>query len=381
MFPDISKINDLNIYDDLINGHLRPFLPENSKLCNIKNLVKEANTRTILKAIDKSNVNKLLDEMDLTIYGYRSINDINIDIVPASNGKIADVVIKPRKIYNFKDYIDIPPAPDQKSAQFLSLISDEFERIKIRSKKVLESTDCERKLSLYANKHIIKAKQIAYDARFLFSEIQNKGQFINDNPDVYILFVFNLFLIRLIIYYRKFFKPFVAPSSETEQNLRMEFFYSLPVHIKYPYLFNKFSSPSGSSFIANENDNTVYFPKSSLPQSSDSNSLDTVNKTANQNLSNSSFKKIPWNRGTNVLVDVLLSLSAKFQLKGQSPMTATNEQIQSLIINNFVDKNGNNFSEETINSYLKPAHSDKLPKDKSPKKIDLSGFFTKESDS
>ena len=133
--------------------------------------------------------------------------------------------------------------------------------------------------------------------------------------------------------------------------------------------------------LQSENDNTVYFPKSSLPQSSERNSFDSNNKKASQDLSNSSFEKIPWNRGTNVLVDVLLSLSAKFQLKGQSPMSATNEQIQSLITNNFVDKNGNDFSEETINSYLKPAHSDKLPKDKSPKKIDLSGFFTEESNS
>lgn len=375
MHLDITKTTDLNIYNELINGRLRPFLPENSKLCNIKNLVKAENTRKILKSVDKNNVSKLLDEMDLTIYGYRSLNDIHIEIISSHEGKIADVQIHPRKEYSLKETIDIPPAPDQKSAHFLSLIADEFERIKIRSNKVLESTDSERKLSLYANKHIQKAKQIAYDARFLFNQIQNKGEFINDNADVYILFVLNLFLIRLIVYYQKFFKPFVASCNETEQGLRMDFFYSLPVKFKYPFIFHNINSLSDSVSAVDEPETKDYSIKTiQNNKASDLVSLLSPCKP-NRYKSSNAIKKIQWNRGANVLVDALLSLNTNFVYQDQTPMSASTDQIRSLILNNFVDKNGKDFSEETIDTYLKPARSDKLPKSDNPKRIDFSDLF------
>jgi hypothetical protein len=376
MLSDILKNTDLQIYNELANGRLRPFLPENSKLCNIKHLVREVNTRRILKSVEKEKIDQLLNEMDLTIYGYRSLDDITLDIETKSDGKIADVTIKPKKAYSLKDYIDIPPAPDQKSAHFLSLISDEFERIKIRSNKILESIDSERKLSLYANKNIQKAKQIAHDARFLFSQLQDKGQFVNDNADVYILFVLNLFLIRTILFYRKFFKPFVGPCNESEEQMRLEFFHSIPVHRKYPYMFSHLPYLVESSSIVNESENPVYYRASTPLVNGDSTVPFSENKLSRINTNNSPFTKIHWNGQINVLVDVFISLASKYQVNGKPAITASREQIQSMILNNFTDKEGRDISEETIKTLLKPTRTDKRLKEQSPKKIDLSGFFT-----
>jgi hypothetical protein len=386
MISNFHSITGLKIYNEIINGHLRPFLPENSKLSKIKHLVREENTQTILRAVDKKKVRQLLDEMDLTIYGYRSMDDIILDIKVGPDGNIADVTIKPRKSYDLNDYIDIPPAPDQKSAFFLSLMADEFERIKIRSNKIMDNCDCDRKLSLYANKHIQKVKHIAHDARILYSKILDKEQFISDNSDIYILFVINLFLIRLIVYYRKFFKPFVSPVNESEEDLRLEFYHSLPPHKKYPYVFRHLPSTDSNIYIAHDSGDPGYQKKSypdfphvynaSTPAEHDNSSATFSEKKSHPvNQGVQDFEKYPLNCQVNVIVDHLLTLSTKSYRGGRPVLNMKPAQIADFIERNFFDDDGNDISSSTLRTLLKPYRADKRLKSGSPKRLDSSDLY------
>lgn len=387
MKPDLLHTIRLNIFNEIANGRLRPFLPENSKISKIKHLVRDENTHTVLKSVDKKNVDRLLDEMDLTIYGYRSMEDISINIETNADGKIADVTIRPRKPYDLNDYIDIPPAPDQKSVFFLNLMADEFERIKIRSNKVLESTDSLEKLSLYANKHIQKSKQIAHDARIAFSKIQDKGAFITDNSDVYILFVLNLFLIRLIVYYRKFFKPFVVPVNESEEDLRLEFYRSLAPHKKYPYIFRGMPGANCSFPIAEDSDIPEYgkkcqpvfsgFDSASTPfVNSGSTPSCPENKYSSDNGINTKPSKLQWCGQINVLVDIFYQLLYEVKEDGKPILKASSDDVANHLLNNFCDKNGSDLSKSTIKTMLQPGRSDKRPKPGSKNKIVINSFFS-----
>jgi len=372
----------LNVYNSIINGNLRPFLPENCKLSKIKNLVRDVNTVTVLKNIDKTKVDKLLNDIDLTLYGYRSMDDIVIDIQDHYDNKDADVIIKPRKPYELLDYIDIPQAPDQKCAYFLTLMADEFERIKIRSNKFLESVDSQDKLSLYANKHIQKTKQLSHDACMIFSKRREKGQFKQNDSDEYILFALNLFLIRLIVYYRKFFKPFLAPANESEEDLRLEFYRSLPPHKKYPYIFRGMPGADCNFPLAEESGIPEYVKKSHLDFSGfDSASTQSVNsgstppfsdnKPCSKENQNTLPPKLLWNGQINVLVDIFYQLLNEVK-EGDNPiLKARPDDVAKMILNNFCDKNGNDLSLTTIKTILQPGRADKRPKASNSKRIDV----------
>lgn len=379
MQNNLYKTTDLAVYDNIINGIYRPYLPENSKLCNIKSLFRLANTRTVLHSVINTDIDSLLKNIDLTSFGYQSLRDFETEIKENSIKGTFDVIIFPNKIYKLRDFIDIPQPPDRKCVYYLALIQDEHERIKLRSKKVLESTVTEKHLSFYANKNMQKAQNISYDARILLSRFIDKGLNIYHDSDAYIIFVLNLFLIRIILFYSNFFKSFISPFYQSEEQMRLEFFHSIPVHRKYPYVFSYLPASVGSDQL----DNIPDIAKKS--QNSPSQNINPMFLSQSNNMSHSLISRnstplktalppltrLQWCGQVNVLVDMLLSLSTKSYMGGHPVLNASPEQLKSFIQTVFVDKSGQQFSEATLTTLLKPA-TKKLPKNGNPKRIDLS---------
>ncbi len=84
---------------------------------------------------------------------------------------------------------------------------------------------------------------------------------------------------------------------------------------------------------------------------------------------NPTIKKLKFNGNLNQLVDIFYQLSRELFVDGKSFIDASNGEIVNMIVNNFIDKDNNEISPQTVETILKPARGDKRPK--THKRIDL----------
>jgi len=73
-------------------------------------------------------------------------------------------------------------------------------------------------------------------------------------------------------------------------------------------------------------------------------------------------KKLKFNGNVNQLVDVFYQLNRELFIDGKSYIDGTTNEIVALIVNSFLDKDGNEISPQTVETILKPSRSDKRPK-------------------
>lgn len=76
----------------------------------------------------------------------------------------------------------------------------------------------------------------------------------------------------------------------------------------------------------------------------------------------SQFNKLKFNGNVNQLVDIFYQLNRELFVDGKSYIDGTSNDIISLIVNSFIDKEGNEISPQTIETILKPSRTDKRPK-------------------
>ncbi|MCK6608382.1 MAG: hypothetical protein L6Q46_08790 [Flavobacterium sp.] len=85
------------------------------------------------------------------------------------------------------------------------------------------------------------------------------------------------------------------------------------------------------------------------------------------------IKKLKFNGNLNQLVDIFYQLSRELFVDGKSFIDASNGDIVNMIVNNFIDKDNNEISPQTVETILKPSRGDKRPK--THKRIDLDNFL------
>ena len=76
----------------------------------------------------------------------------------------------------------------------------------------------------------------------------------------------------------------------------------------------------------------------------------------------SQVAKLKFNGNVNQLVDIFYQLNRELFVDGKSYIDGSSNDIISLIVNSFVDKDGNEISPQTIETILKPSRTDKRPK-------------------
>jgi hypothetical protein len=375
---------DLHVYEEIVSGRLNPRLQENCELYVLQNLVVTANTKVICTCSKEDDPLQMIHTCDITELGYQSHEDAEIEVRDNLEMKLYELIIKPKRSYNLKDHFDIPEPPDEKSAYFLALITDEFERIKIRASKVLNSTGKKKHLSLFANKNIQRAKKIQYDVHFMLSKIHKPWSSVTDNPDVYVIFVLNIFLTRIITFYQHLFQPFMIGSHTEEQSQSVA--HEVPIHLKYPNLFQDIpSKPGGYNLMEDGSifDHQFKYQVDKLKVIAESNP-EYFKNTKNEISEKRSLQqdqaigegiRLKWHGQLNVLVDVMLQLTSGLNVNGRPPLEATPDELRLFIHKNFLDREGREISPSTLDTYLKPSRDDKRLHPDSPKRIDLSAFF------
>lgn len=108
MTENIFDRIQIKLYEEIINGRFNPVHTRFTNPDVLKNMVVEANTNKVATLNSEEELQNLLDLNDFTIYGYRTVTDYDLDIRPLNNGKL-EIFIKPVKVYELNEMIDIPP--------------------------------------------------------------------------------------------------------------------------------------------------------------------------------------------------------------------------------------------------------------------------------
>ena len=228
--------SEFDLFDSIVNGKLRPYLPEYSSENHLKKLFEQL---SVIKMdfILAPNENPL-HRIDLENFGYKGGDEFEIEITEKEGGP--KIFISPVEIKEFNELIDIdiPPPPDLKAKYFLYLIEDEYEKIIRKAKNVLIAGREKDEISFYANKNIQIAKNIAIEAHHLSKQLKSVDSCLLDSSDSYIFYILKLFLKRSIITFQRLFEPYLECSLLTEEEIRMIFYEEKPLELLLKGLVN-----------------------------------------------------------------------------------------------------------------------------------------------
>lgn len=227
------KNSEFDLYDSIVNGRLRPYLPEFSSETSIKRLIQELNL--IKKEIHIESADSIFDGLkgiDFEKLGYKDGDQIQIEIIEEKDE--GEIKISPVELNELKPLIDIdiPPPPDLKAEYFLDLIENEFEKILISAKNFLNTTNEREEISFYANKNIQIAKRIAADAHDLSKRLKSREYDLHEDSDTYIMYILKLFLKRAIADFQSLFEPFLDCRLLTEDEIRTDLYEQMPAHLR-----------------------------------------------------------------------------------------------------------------------------------------------------
>jgi uncharacterized protein (UPF0262 family) len=237
-----SSNSEFDLYDSIVNGGLRPFLPEYSSEMHIIGLIEELEKSKI--DISRESTEAIYDELkgiDFKKLGYKDGDEFQIEIIERKKGYVFE--ISPVEVKELNDLIDIdiPPPPDLKSEYFLELIEKKYEKIKNRANELIENAANKDEISFYANKNIQIAKRIAAEAHRLSKRIKPDDCDPLDSSDSYIIYILKLFLKRAIIYFQGLFEPYLDCILLTEEEIRTQLYEQTPTQKIWEELEKKYA--------------------------------------------------------------------------------------------------------------------------------------------
>jgi hypothetical protein len=263
MKKDNTKNSEFELYDSIVNGKLRPFLPDYSSETYIKKLIEESTINhlaikqhlsiklkqlyyrvfQIFRTLFNCQVNigkkiqniddyeSVLNETTNEAHYLKDGDQIQIELKEENNRK--EFLISPVEAEELNELIDIdiPPPPDLKAKYFLGVIENEFERIERAAYKILDTATEKEELSFYANKNIQAAKRIAAEAHYLSKQLKSEENDSFENSNTYIIYILKLFLKRSILYFQGLFNPFLDCPPWTEDQIRTQLYEQKPIQM------------------------------------------------------------------------------------------------------------------------------------------------------
>lgn len=344
------------LFENIIKGNFKPYSETYNNPKSLNNLFEEAQS---LKLIFNTEILMKLKENipDMREFGFKSDDHFTYTINNENKQGKWYIILIPLKRYKCCEKLCISEYDSIKTKEYTLLICDEFERIKIKAIYVLEKLENKTQLYLYATKNITKAKKLHIDALNLISNLKVE----NKTDSIYILYVLDLFIIKTIIFFQETFKHFIDNICVSENELKIELSDTV------------FASHSG--FITGN-----WNEKKSLPCTA-SISEDVISEIPTSNektffTESQTYLKHRWNGQINVLVDIFLQLTETFTIDEMPVLSMDYTELHQFLLANFTDKKGNDLSDYTIKTLLKPNRHDKKIHPDSPKRINLSEFFT-----
>src|SRR3989339_1473596 len=369
-FEVLSAV-DFVIFKQVVRGAFNPVFATKIALKSALNLVRTANTHVVCSAQTKEEILNSVTKLDLTHFGYHTANDIEISYTFNTEQKLHQAIIKPRIIYPLSEDISLPEPLDYKTKSYLNFFADEFERIKIRAEKILASTSTQKETAFIASRNLQLLRKLNHDSQVHFNYICSRSDLQATSSDLFIIYVLNLFIIRSIVFYSKFFKPFLNEKTTSEDVLRLTFKKKIPWILKHHWLF--IEHPLLYEIIT---ENNVCSPSCEInPEYQKLNSLNTLKipePLLKEVLGIIQFKNsIKLNGNTNILADAFYQMLNKNIENGLPYMDSNSAAISKLLSFFVIDKNNEPLNPNSVCTMLKPSNFKKRPHKDDEKKVNL----------
>lgn len=364
-------MNELLVFTELTSDKLKSLLSLNSPYRDVLSLVKEMNTRIIYENVPASEAHIKMKNFPFKSFGYKSPKDFKLFTTTGDKADTLNVSVTPLCCYVLEDNFTLNPAPDKRSKIILGLLADEFERIKQRAIHFLSTDVDEKQLKLYASKNRQFVKTCFHNHTAHFHDLFTIHPDYLNNPDAFIHFYLNFFLIRLRLFYEKFFEDYLGPGKKNEKQLLAELFQVNPALMVKRKNIVRHTLDDESEMTCSEKVTQSYDTDTSLALA-----YETIGKE--HNISADTLKmllnlngRFTWKDKINILGDAIYQLMQKKDAQGKPILDLSPDVMASLVSTLFVDSNGNHLSKATIRTYLQPCKADKRPKEGSKSKIVL----------
>jgi len=274
---------------------------------------------------------------------------------------IYNAVISPTRIYPLNEDILLPHPPDEKANTFIDFFADEFERIKVRAEFLMNGTFKGHAIRCIAVRHLQLLRKLFHESRINFNVVCSYSDATSRESDIFILYSLNLFIIRCIVFYQKFFKPFINEVPQDEQQLRNVFHSEIPNIPAFTWLFVH-RPPLYKSDIANVRALSVediYASPYNLKMSENLNIPLTQEKELLEFLQLKGCVKI--NCKKNVFLAEIYKMLHEKNDEGKCMITVKKKDMIKILSYFVVDEDGVPLSHNTIDTVTKPSGIKKRP--------------------
>ncbi|HBX53266.1 MAG: hypothetical protein A2275_07170 [Bacteroidetes bacterium RIFOXYA12_FULL_35_11] len=371
---EVHKTVNFSVFSQFVRGSFLPVSLADKNIKSSLQLVRSANTHIIISESTKEEVSRKISLIDLTDYGYYSTSDIDLKFIYNSETNSHQAVICPLKVYQLYEEMLLPSPADDRERFFLDFFADEFERVKIRAEKMLAAASNKEIIQINALRNIQFARKLFHDSRLLYRSISSKNSDVVHQSDIYIIYILNLFIIRAIIFYSEFFKPFLDEPLLSEEELLLELHQETPSLLKHPLLYKQ--RPLLYEFLNTCMAGTVvndviapYTQKQSKESIPVAESIPPEIKILQQLKG-----KFQLNCNSNIFLDVIFQFIRKQAENGSPWLNCDYSELTALLNYFFTDKDGNPLNPSSIRTVLKPSNFKKRPHPDDPNKFDINNF-------
>ncbi len=321
---------DVNIFKEIQKKQYDLNSTNGSSNKRIQSIIQKLHSAQIVIKGFEINKHKELGKVKIEEHGFKDQLDIKFEFKQDVFEESTTLHLTPIRTYQLEDNQKLPTAYDARAKAYLVLLSDSFERLKIKVENVISETEDNDLIELYAKKNILMAHRILEDSKITLEKQQKTGV----KSDVSLTYMFNVFLIKVIDFLQEMFSSFYKGKKIKKKKLKTELFDSIGMDI----FIEPITGTQKCQTCTSENKDVSF----------------------------------QWNGQINVLVTLLYDLMNKKQSNNTMLLDASHENIKYLLNNYFVDKNGEPMNETTIDTYLKSYRDDKRAPDH--KRINLDNY-------
>jgi len=330
MSNHILNVVDVNSFRDALSLDII----DNSKKCSQSHLLKIVKNAyrcsfVINEEDAKLNnyVENYLSKINYPEYGFNSIKDVSINQTRSLFDNSVTIELIPKNFYCIRRLTNLPHGFNPQTSFYQLYLADLYERVKIKLNSVLQSSNHDEKdIELYVKKNIQLANNLFDEAISELDRVQS-----GDNISLIFNYVsLSAYLMNLLLYLKDIFSEFYSVKFITQQTLKA-----------------KICDAVSNDFI-----NKLFESKAIVLKTEEL----FNQEPKNENLS------IKWNCQINTLITMFYDLANNTMKNGKKMMETNNEDIEALLTQFFIDKNGKQLSPLTIKTCLKDYREDKRAK-------------------
>ena len=208
---------DVKVFKEILKGK---YCPEEENGTSKQILLETIQniTKTIIKIkglrIDKL---KALENINFNAFGFKEKSDAKITFTETIFEE-TEIILQAKNIYELEENIALPTPRNHKQKQYLVLMSDVFERLKIKCENVIDETEKQEHIEIYVNKNIQNITRTFYEAKTLLAKIQKHKA----NKDWFFVYVQIIFIINTILYLQNMFSAYYKEHKNSKKTLVYE---------------------------------------------------------------------------------------------------------------------------------------------------------------